>query len=177
MVIMHNGEPHRVLTFMHRTPGKGNAIVRAKLRNVRTGVQTENRWMSTEQAEKVLVSGRPMDYLYQDGDGFVFMDPEDYEQLTLSAELLETESPWLVENMRITVQYIGEDPTGIELPKVVEIEVAETAPSLKGATATASPKPATLSNGVVIKVPQFIEAGEKLNVDPTEERYLERANK
>jgi elongation factor P len=177
MVIMHNGEAHRVLTFTHRTPGKGNAIVRAKLRNVRTGVQTENRWMSTEHCERVSVTGRPMEYLYQDGDGFVFMDPEDYEQITLSGEMLEAEVPWLVENMRITVQYIGDDASGIELPKTVDIEVTETAPSLKGATATASPKPATLSNGVALKVPQFVEAGEMVRVDPTEVKYLERANK
>ena len=177
MVVMYNDEPHRVLTFLHRTPGKGNAVVQTKLRNLRTGLQTETRWMSTESTEKVSVTGRNMDYLYQDGDGYVFMDPESYEQVTLPADILENEAPWLDENMRVSVQYVAEEATGIDLPKTVDIEVSETPPALRGATATASPKPATLANGVVIKVPQFIETGEIIRVDPAEGRYVERAGK
>ncbi len=175
MVVMYNDQPHRILSFQHRTPGKGNAVVQVKLRGVRTGVQTETRLMSTESMERVTVTGRKMEYLYQDGDGYVFMDGETYEQITLPAELLEAEAPWLEENMTVTVEYVGDEPMGIELPKVVEIAVQETEPPLKGATASASPKPATLANGVVIKVPQFIESGEVLRVDPTEGRYIERA--
>ncbi len=174
MVIMFNGAPHRVLTFMHRTPGKGNAVVQTKLRNVKTGVQTENRWMSTETAEKVSVTGVEMEYLYKDGDGFVFMNTENYEQLTISEDALSEEAPWLEENMKVMVQYVGDEITGVELPKTIDIRVEETPPALKGATATASPKPATLTNGVVIKVPQFVEAGELIRVDPSESRYIER---
>ena len=174
MVLMHNNDPHRVLTFTHRTPGKGNAVVQAKLRSLKTGVQTETRWMSTASIEKVSITGRNMDYLYQDGDGYVFMDAENYEQLTLSAEMLEREVPWLTENVKVVVEFVGEEPSGIQLPKIVEIEVVDTAPGLKGATATASPKPATLANGVVVKVPQFVENGTMVRVDPNEERYLER---
>lgn len=177
MVVVYNGEPHRVLTFTHRTPGKGNAVIQAKMRNLRTGLQTENRWMSTESLEKLNVHGRPMQYLYQDGADYVFMDNESYEQTSLSAAALENEIPWLTENLEVTVQFIGEEISGIELPKVVEIEVAETVPAMKGATATASPKPATLANGVAIKIPQFVEQGEMIRVDPNEGRYLERASK
>ena len=175
MVLMHNNDPHRVLTFTHRTPGKGNAVVQAKLRSLKTGVQTETRWMSTAHVEKVSVTGRNMDYLYRDGDGFVFMDSESYEQLTLPVDSLEKEGPWLVENTKVVVEFVGEEPSGIQLPKVVEAEIVDTVPGMKGATATGSPKPATLSNGVVVKVPQFIENGDKVRVDPNEERYLERA--
>lgn len=175
MVVNFNNAPHRVMTFTHRTPGKGNAVVQAKLRNIKTGLQTETRLMSTDSMERLAVEGRQMEYLYEDGDGFVFMDSETYEQTTLPRALLEAEGPWLEPNIKVFVQYIAGEAMGIELPKSVDIEVKETQPPLKGATASASPKPATLVNGVVVKVPQFVESGEMIRVDPTEERYIERA--
>ncbi len=177
MFVMFNVEPRGVMTFQHRTPGKGNAVVQAKLRNLRTGTQTENRYMSTEFSERVSVTGRKMQYLYKETGGYVFMDTETYDQLTLADDTLESEAPWLEESMEVVVQYIGETPSGLELPKIIEIAVRETPPALKGATASASPKPATLENGVVIKVPQFVETGETVRVDPQEGRYLERATK
>ena len=175
MVIIHKGEPCRVLSFTHRTPGKGNAIVQAKLRNVGTGIQSETRYNSTEDLERVPVTEREMDFLYKDAEDFVFMDSESYEQLSVARSRIEDEAPWLDENMKVRMQYVGEEPGGIVLPKTVDVEVTETAPPLKGATASASPKPATLANGVVIKVPQFIETGEMVRVDPVEGRYVERA--
>ncbi|NQY91515.1 MAG: elongation factor P [Deltaproteobacteria bacterium] len=174
MVIEHKGEPYRVMTFQHRTPGKGNAVIQAKMRNILTGVQVENRYMSTETVVRVAVTGRKMEYLYRDGDGYVFMDQENYEQLTLQASTLEDEAPWLEENMEVTVQYVGEEPTGLDLPKMVELAVEETEPPMKGATASGGSKPARLTNGVTIKVPQFVETGEMLRVDPVEQRYVER---
>ena len=175
MVVMFNDQPYRVLAFQHRTPGKGNAVVQVKLRNVSTGIQTETRLMSTERMDRVTVSGRKMQYLYNDGAAYVFMDNETYEQLSLPADLLEAEAPWLEENMVITMEYVGDDPTGIELPRSIEIAIAETEPGLKGATASASPKPATLTNGVVVRVPQYMEPGDVIRVDPVEGRYIERA--
>ena len=174
MVVMYNDEPHRVLAFQHRTPGKGNAVIQLKLRGVRSGTQTETRLMSTERMERVSVTGRKMQYLYHDGDGYVFMDNETYDQMTLSDEAIGDAGPWLEENMDVTVQYVGDDPSGVELPKLVEIQIEETEPAMKGATASASPKPAKLANGVMIKVPQFIENGEIIRVDPVEGRYVER---
>ncbi len=174
MVIDYEGNPCRVLTFTHRTPGKGNAVVQAKLRNIRTGIQTEKRFISTETCDRISVTGRDMNYLYAEADGYVFMDQETYEQLTLPADMLEAEAPWLDENIKVTVQYFGDEPMGIELPRSVEIVVAQTEPGMKGATATGGPKPATLANGVVIKIPQFIEQGELLRVDPVEGKYIER---
>ena len=176
MVVSYNNEPHRVMSFQHRTPGKGNAVVRAKLRNLKSGLQTETRLMSTESIERLSVTGREMEYLYEEANGYVFMDTETYDQVTLSRELLEKEVPWLEPNIRTVVQYIADEALGISLPGTIDIEVRETAPPLKGATASASPKPATLANGVVVKVPQFIESGEKIRVDPTEGRYLERVH-
>jgi len=175
MVVMFNDQPHRVLSFQHRTPGKGNAVVQVKLRGVLTGVQTETRLMSTERMDRVSVSGRKMQYLYNDGASYVFMDNESYEQLSLPADVLEAEAPWLEENMMITMEYVGDEPTGIELPRSIEIAIAETEPGLKGATASASPKPATLTNGVVVRVPQYMEPGDLIRVDPVEGRYIERA--
>jgi len=174
MVVMYNDQPHRVLAFTHRTPGKGNAVVQVKMRGIMTGTQTETRLMSTERMDRVPVSLRKMQYLYNDGEGFVFMDTETYDQMTLPADSLEAEAPWLEESMEVSIQYAGDDPTGVELPKLIEIEVTETEPAMKGATASASPKPATLANGVVIKVPQFIGTGEVIRVDPVELRYVER---
>jgi len=174
MVVSFQDDPHRVMAFQHRTPGKGNAVVQAKLRNLRTGTQTETRLMSTESMERLSVEGRAMEYLYDDGTGMVFMDSENYEQITLGRDLIENEAPWLEPNIKVTVQYIGGEAMGIELPKTLDVEVSETEPPLKGATASASPKHATLANGVVIKVPQFIETGEMVRVDPAEGRYIER---
>ena len=175
MVVSYNEQPHRILSFQHRTPGKGNAVVQVKLRGILTGVQTETRLMSTEFMERVSISGRKMQYLYQDGDGWVFMDSQNYEQITLTSDTIAAEVPWLTENMDVVVQYVADQPTGVELPKVIEIEVTQTEPPMKGATASASPKPATLRNGQVIKVPNFIEAGALIRVDPVEGRYVERA--
>lgn len=175
MVVMYNDQPHRVLSFQHRTPGKGNAVVQVKLRGVRTGTQTETRLMSTERMERVPVTLRAMQYLYKDGDGYVFMDTETYDQITLPGDTIADEVPWLEESMAVSLQYVGDEATGIELPKLIEIAVTDTEPAMKGATASASPKPATLANGVVIKIPQFIEIGEVIRVDPVEQRYVERA--
>ena len=176
MVVSYNDEPHRVMSFQHRTPGKGNAVVQAKLRSLKSGLQKETRLMSTEFMERLSVTGREMEYLYEETNGYVFMDTETYDQVTLPREFLEKEAPWLEPNIKTVVQYVADEPLGILLPGTIDIEVQETAPPLKGATASASPKPATLANGVVVKVPQFIESGEKVRVDPTEGRYLERVH-
>lgn len=175
MIVDYQGVPHRVMSFQHRTPGKGNAVVQAKLRNIKTGNQTETRLGSTEFMERLSFEGRQMEYLYDDGEGYVFMDSENYEQISLPHDFIEDEAPWLEPNIKVTVQYIAGEPMGIELPKTLDLEVTETEPPLKGATASASPKPAKLANGVTIKVPQFIETGEIVRVDPSEGRYVERA--
>jgi len=174
-VIIYEGAAYRVLQFEHRTPGNLRAFVQAKLRHLRDGTQKEVRFSATEFVERAHVDTREMDYLYSESDGAVFMDIETYEQTTLSDEDIGDARPWLAEGMRVQIQMLNDSPIGIQLPKVVELRIAECEPVLKGQTAAKSNKPAVLENGVAIQVPQFIKVGDRVRVDPGELRYIERA--
>jgi len=173
-VIIYEGAPFRVLQFEHRTPGNLRAFVQAKLRHLRDGSQKEVRFSATEFVERAHVDTREMDYLYADSDGAVFMDVENYEQITLSDEDIGDAKPWLAEGLRVQIQMLNDTPIGIQLPKVVDVRIAESEPVLKGQTAAKSNKPAVLENGVTIQVPQFVKAGDRVRVDPGELRYIER---
>jgi elongation factor P len=144
-VIIYEGAPFRVLQFEHRTPGNLRAFVQAKLRHMRDGTQKEVRFSATEFVERAHVDTREMDYLYADSDGAVFMDVENYEQITLSDEDVGDAKPWLAEGMRVQIQMLNETPIGIQLPKVVELRIAESEPVLN-----------------------------RVRVDPGELRYIER---
>jgi elongation factor P len=174
VVIIYEGAPYRVMQFEHRTPGNLRAFVQAKLRHMRDGTQKEVRFSATEFVERAHVDTREMDYLYADSDGAVFMDVENYEQITLSDDDVGDAKPWLAEGMRVQIQMLNETPIGIQLPKTVEITIKECEPVIKGQTAAKSNKPAVLENGVSIAVPQFIKAGDRVRVDPGELRYIER---
>jgi len=174
-VIIRDGVPHRVLEFQHRTPGKGAAFVRVLLRNLQTGASYEQRLNSNEAVDKASLEQRRMDYLYTDGTHFHFMDTESYEQMALSSELLGEQSRYLKEGAQIEVQLYDGQPIGVDLPKMVVLEVTETEPELKGATASNSPKPATLETGVVVQVPAFIKEGDRVRVNTQEGTYQERA--
>jgi elongation factor P len=174
VVIIYEGAPYRVMQFEHRTPGNLRAFVQAKLRHMRDGTQKEVRFSATEFVERAHVDTREMDYLYADSDGAVFMDVENYEQITLSDEDVGDAKPWLAEGMRVQIQMLNETPIGIQLPKTVELAIKECEPVLKGQTAAKSNKPAVLENGVSIAVPQFIKVGDRVRVDPGELRYIER---
>jgi elongation factor P len=173
--ILWDGTPYRVLEFEHRTPGNKRGFVQTKLRNLMDGTQREVKFSAADFLERAVIQTREMDYLYADASGHVFMDAESYEQVTVNDELLGEGKAWLAEGMRVLVEMLEGRAIGIELPKVVEIEVAETEPVVKGQTAAKSNKPATLSNGVVIQVPPFIGVGERIRVDSGEQRYIERA--
>jgi elongation factor P len=173
--IMYEGAPYRVLTFAHRTPGNLRAFVQVKLRNLRDGTQREVRLSSTETIERAAIMTREMDCLYPESGGWVLMDAETYDQITLDEEALGDALPWITEGMRLLVEMLDDNPIGVELPKTVEIEVRETEPVMKGQTAAKSNKPATLANGVVVQVPPFVAAGDRIKVDPGERRYIERA--
>jgi elongation factor P len=175
MIIIYNGEPYRVLDFQHRTPGNLRAFVQSKLRNIRNGSSTETRFSSTENVERATLEQHDMEYLYADADAYHFMNTETYEQIALTDEQLGDAVGYLSEGLRIQVELFDGTPIGIELPPVVELEVIETEPELKGATASNSNKPAKLSTGVTIMVPPFIKQGDMVRVDPNEGRYLERA--
>jgi elongation factor P len=172
--ILVDGTLYRVLDFEHRTPGNKRAFVQTKLRNLQDGTQREVKFSSTDFVERAVIKTREMDYLYSDGTGYVFMDTETYDQITLSEGILGDVAPWLSEGMHALVELHGEQPIGVQIPKGVEAVVAETEAVVKGQTAARSSKPARLENGVVVQVPPFIEVGDRIRVDAQEQRYIER---
>lgn len=175
MIIEFNGDPHKVMAMTHITPGKGNAVVQTKLRNIRTGVQTENRFRATEDVPRVILDVNEMQYLYAEGDDYVFMNNETYEQVTVNEEDIGEDIQFLTENLNVEIMFYEGQIVGIQLPKVVELKVDDCPPHIKGATATNKPKPATMETGLVITVPNFIQPGDVLRVDTQEKKYLERA--
>ena len=172
--IVFEGVPFRVLDFEHRTPGNKRGFVQAKLRNLLDGTQREVKFAAGDFLERAVIDTREMDYLYEDGSGAVFMDAENYEQVTLGEQLLGDAKAWLSEGMRILVEMLDGNPIGLQLPKTIEMTIAETEAVVKGQTAARSNKPATLENGVAVQVPPFINAGDRIKVDPAENRYVER---
>ncbi|MEE2822880.1 MAG: elongation factor P [Acidobacteriota bacterium] len=175
MILIHDGDPHRVLDFQHRTPGKGTAIVRARLRNLRTGASYEHRFNSQEGVDRAILDQQEMEYLYQQNSLYYFMNTATFEQFPIDQEILGDFKNYLQEGATVQVEFFEEQPITIEFPAFVELKVVETEPELKGATANNSPKPATLETGVVVQVPPFIRPGDTIRVDPNEGRYLERA--
>lgn len=172
--IVFEGTPFRVLDFEHRTPGNKRGFVQTKLRNLLDGTQREVKFSAGDFVDRVVIDIREMDYLYEDSSGLVFMDVENYEQVTLGEQLTGEAKPWLSEGMRTLVELLEGNPIGLQLPKSIEMVVRETEAVIKGQTAARSNKPATLENGVAIQVPTFINAGDKIKVDPIEARYVER---
>ncbi len=175
MILEVEGGLFQVHSFTHVTPGKGQAVMQTRLRNLHTGSLAEKRFRSSETVEVARRDSRTMQYLYKDGDLYSFMDMETYEQIGLTAEKLGDGLPYLMENMEVTVVYINDQALSVELPGVVELEVTETEPAVKGATAAAQTKPATLETGLVIQVPPFVSNGDRVRVDTATGEYLTRA--
>jgi elongation factor P len=175
MAIVLDGVLRRVPAFAHRTPGNKRGFVQTTLRSLIDGTQKQVKFGATDMVERAHVETREMEFLYSDGTGCVFMDTETYEQTTLQPQVLGGTEKWLIEGMRALVEMYGDNPIGVQLPKGVDAVVAETEPVVKGQTAAKSNKPAKLENGVVVQVPPFIEVGERIRVDPYEDRYIERA--
>jgi elongation factor P len=175
MIIKHNNELHAVFSVEHRTPGNLRAFIQAKLRNLRTGSMFEHRFRSPDPIERVVVDEIAMEFLYNDGDDYYFMNTENYEQTHLKRDTLGDAVDYLTANLQITVSFFDGIAVGIELPQTVELSVVETEPGLKSATASSVTKPATLETGLVVQVPPFINEGEKIRVDTAEGAYLSRA--
>lgn len=175
MSIIYNGEPFKVVSVQHITPGNWRGMVQTKMKNLKTGSAVENRFRSEDKLEKAYLEQHEMEYLYKSGADYHFMNTETYEQVSLSAEELGDNVYYLIPNIRFMVDFYEGKPVGIEPPQVVELKVVDTAPNLKGATVTNTLKPATLETGLVVNVPAFIDVGEKIRVDTTEGKYLERA--
>ena len=174
MNVMIDGRPFRVLESEIRSPGKGRAFIQVKLRSILDGTQREIKFSTADQVEEAALESREMDYLYSDSDGAIFMDTESYEQMTLADAVLGEAKPWLAEGMKCWVETLDGTPIGVSMPKSVEITVREAEATMKGQTAAKSSKPAVLENGVAIQVPSFVESGQRIRVDPTEKRYIER---
>lgn len=175
MTLQIDGELYRVHDFTHVTPGKGQAVMQTRLRNLRTGALVEKRFRSAESVDNIHLEQRPMQYLYKEGALYTFMDLETYEQVHLTPEAIEEALPYLVENLELEVEFHEDEPIGLELPQTVDLEVVETEPALKGATASSSTKPAKTQTGLTVQVPPFIEEGETIRVDTSTGEYLERA--
>ena len=175
MIIKHNNELHAVFSVEHRTPGNLRAFIQAKLRNVRTGAMFEHRFRSPDPIERVIVDEVAMEFLYNDGDDYYFMDTANYEQTNLKRDTLGDAVEYLTPNLQITVSFFDGVPVGIDLPQIVELTVIETEPGLKSATASSVTKPARLETGLMVNVPPFINEGEKIRVDTAEGVYLSRA--
>ncbi|MBI3398155.1 MAG: elongation factor P [Deltaproteobacteria bacterium] len=175
MTILYNGEPHRVTNVQHITPGNWRGMVQTKLKNLKTGSTAENRFRSEDKLEKAHLEQHEMEYLYNSGTDYYFMNTENYEQVLLSSEELGGNVYYLISNVRFMVDFYEGRAVGIEPPQVVELKVVDTAPNLKGATVTNTLKPATLETGLIVNVPAFIDVGEKIRIDTTEGKYIERA--
>ncbi|KUG05029.1 translation elongation factor p [hydrocarbon metagenome] len=170
-----DGAAFQVVDFQHVKPGKGAAFVRAKLKNVQTGATVEKTFRGGEKLSKAHVDKREMQYLYNDGEGYVCMDNESFDQISIRKDQIGDGVKWLLENMNIQVLVFRDNILGIELPNFVELLVVETEPGIKGDTATGATKNATLETGAVVQVPLFIEEGNRLRIDTRTGQYMERA--
>jgi len=169
-----DGQLYRILDHHHLKLGRGSAQVRLKLRDIRAGHTVERSFQASEKFTPARLEHRSVQYLYQEGELYYFMDTESFEQTPLSADLLGDALNYLKEGMTLEMLNYKGEPVGVELPVAVELKVAETGPGFKGDTATAGSKPATLETGLVIQVPMFISRGDMVKVDTRTGVYLER---
>jgi elongation factor P len=174
MVIRFNGELHRIDEYIHRTPGNLRGFVQAKLRNLRNGRVTENRFRSGEEVEEVRLEVKDFQYLYHDGSNYQFMDKETYEQIGVEEHKLGEGAKFLKEGETVRLLMVGLEVVSSELPLNVELQVVETVPGVRGDTATGATKPATVETGATINVPLFINEGDVIRVDTRTGEYLER---
>ena len=174
--ILFRNEPYIIVDFQHVKPGKGPAFVRTKLKNVLSGKVVDKTYNAGVKVETATVDRRDTTYLYRDGNDFVFMDSQDYEQHSLPESLVGDAANFLLESMPVQIAFNEGAPLYIELPTTVELIVASTEPGLQGDRSSAGTKPATLETGAEIQVPLFINTGDKLKVDSRDGNYLGRVN-
>ncbi|EGK14447.1 elongation factor P [Desmospora sp. 8437] len=175
LTIELDGDVWQVMEFQHVKPGKGAAFVRSKLRNLRNGNIQERTFRAGEKMARAHVESRQMQFLYESGGEYTFMDNETYDQVTLPAERLEREVKFLKENMNVNLVIYNGETLGVDLPNTVELEVVETDPGIRGDTATGGSKPAKLETGLMVQVPLFINQGDRLVVDTRKGEYVSRA--
>lgn len=170
-----DGDAYQVVDFQHVKPGKGAAFVRSKLRNIRTGAVIEKTFNAGEKLPKAHLDRREMQFLYHDGEAFIFMDVNNFEQFPLGEDKMAEAKKYLKENMTASILFYQGNVMGVDLPGQVELTVAETEPGIKGDTASGGTKPATLETGVVVRVPFFINVGDVVQVNTKTGEYIGRA--
>jgi len=175
MLIKMGEDLFRVLDLQHVTPGNLRGFVRVKLRNIRSGNLSDQKLRSEDEVERATLDEKSMQYLYQDGSSYHFMDTDTYEQIALTDEVLGDAMNYLVAESVIEMEFYGSEPVGIELPQTVDLKVVSTTPAIKGATASAQLKPATLETGLVVQVPPFINEGDRIRVNTETGDYQSRA--
>lgn len=175
LTIELDGGLWRVVDFQHVKPGKGAAFVRSKLKNLRTGAVQEKTFRAGEKVARAHISNRKMQYLYESGSSYVFMDTENYEQIELSGDQIEYELNFLKENMEVHVIMYESETLGVELPNTVTLTVEETEPGIKGDTASGGSKPAKMETGLMVNVPFFVNAGDQLIINTGDGSYVSRA--
>lgn len=175
LTIQVDGELWRVVEFQHVKPGKGSAFVRSKLKNLRNGGVQEKTFRAGEKVEQAQIDRKKMQYLYADGDNYVFMDTETYEQLELPSARIQDELKYLKENMVVSIIMFGSETLGVELPNTVDLEVKETEPGIRGDTSSGGSKPATMETGLVVQVPFFVNEGDILTINTADGTYISRA--
>ncbi|HZG58071.1 elongation factor P [Paenibacillus sp.] len=175
LTIEVDGDIYTVIDFQHVKPGKGAAFVRSKLKGLRNGNVVEKTFRAGENVSRAVIDNRAMQYLYNSGSEYTFMDNETYDQVTLTEKQLEWEKKFLIENMTINISSYQGEIIGIQLPNSVELKVTETEPGIKGNTAQGATKNATLETGLTVQVPLFINEGDVLLIDTREGKYISRA--
>ena len=175
LTIEVDGELWRVVEFQLVKPGKGSAFVRSKLKNLRTGAVQEKTFRAGEKVNQAQIDRKKMQYLYADGDNYVFMDTNTYEQLELPGSQIEEELKYMKENMVVSIIMFGTETLGVELPNTVDLEVKETEPGIKGDTSSGGSKPATMETGLVVQVPFFVSEGDVLTINTSDGTYISRA--
>ena len=176
MVVKFNNDLYSVFSMTHRTPGNLRGFVQARMRSLKSGTMIEHRFSSEDKVEKAQLEQHEMEYLYDDGEYFYFMNTETFEQLHLMKDLLGDAVHYLIPSLKLTVEFHEGKPLGVELPATVDMTVVETEPGLKGSTVSNVTKPAKMETGLVVQVPPFITEGEKIRVNTSEGTYQERAN-
>jgi elongation factor P len=174
MIIKHEDDLFAVYSVDHRTPGNKRAAMQTKMRNLRTGSMIDYRFRAEDSIEKVTVDEIDFEYLYSDAEGHHFMNTENYEQIALQNDIVGDSKDYLIANMPVKIEYYDDKPIGVLLPDTVDLTVVETEPSIQKATASAVMKPAKLETGLVINVPPFVGTGDKVRVDTSEGRYMQR---
>jgi elongation factor P len=174
VTIILDEQAYQVVEFQHVKPGKGAAFVRAKLKNVKQGGIIERTFRGGEKVPRAHLDRREMQFLYHDGQDYIFMDNENYEQIAISADTIGDGVKWLLENMNIGVLFFQGNIIGVDLPNFVDMKVIETEPGVKGDTATGATKNATLETGATVQVPLFVNQGDRLRIDTRTGQYIER---